>query len=77
MQNYIKINILKYPVLKKCECCDRVRDIYYNTEIKDHENEEFIIGNLNLCKQCGDNLNKIMGNEMNLGDKLIKEFTFD
>lgn len=76
MKDFIKITILKYPTLKKCECCDRVRDIYFKLSIKDFDDPELITGDLNMCKQCGDNFNSILGNENKLGEKLVKEFTF-
>lgn len=76
MQESIKIELLKYPNLKKCECCERVRDIYYKLAILDYEESDYILGNLNLCKQCGDNFNKILGNKDKLGEKVLKEFTF-
>lgn len=76
MKDYIKIAILKYPKLEKCNMCDRVKDIFYRADIFDYKNAEYIIGDLTLCKQCGDNLNKILGNENNLGEKIIKEFKF-
>ena len=77
MKEYLNIELLKYPTVKKCECCDRVRDIYYRIDVKDFEDNNLIVGDLDLCKQCGDNFNKILGGKLNLGEKLIKEFTFD
>lgn len=77
MNNHINIDILKYPRLQKCNCCNRVKDIFYQAKIKDFENDKFVVGDLDLCKQCGDNLNKIIGNELNLGESVVKEFKFD
>ena len=77
MKNHIKITLLKYPTLKKCECCERVRDVYYKTQILDFDDNDLIVGDLDMCKQCGDNMNKILGGELNLGEKLVKEFTFN
>ena len=77
MNEYLNIVLLKYQSTKKCECCDRVRDIFYRIDVKDHEDSSLIVGDLDLCKQCGDNFNKILGGRLNLGEKLIKEFSFD
>lgn len=77
MQNFIIIDVLKYPRLQKCNCCNRVKDIFYQAKIKDFESENLIVGDLDLCKQCGDNLNKIIGNELNLGEHIVKEFIFE
>ena len=77
MKDHITIDILKYPRLQKYQCCNRVKDIFFQAKIRDFENKKFFVGDLDLCKQCGDNLNKIIGNELNLGDEVIKEFTFE
>lgn len=73
----IIITTLRYPTLKKCECCDRVKDIYFKGTIKDFETPDFEIGSLCLCRDCGENLNKILGNTENLGQAIVKEFTFN
>lgn len=77
MNNYIKLIVLKYPKMAKCECCDRVKDNYFKADIMDHEDNDLIVGSITLCKQCGENLNKILGNKMDLGDKITKSFTFN
>lgn len=77
MNNKIEIKTLRYPTLKKCEICDRVKDIYFRTTIKDYDTPEFEVGNLNCCKDCGSNLSKILGNKENLGESIVKEFTFN
>lgn len=77
MENeYILINLLKYPKLQKCSCCNRVRDIYYKARILDKENKELVMGDLELCKLCGDNLNKVLGGEYDADQKVVKEFIF-
>ncbi len=77
MENkYIKISTLRYPSLKKCEICERVKDIFFRAVIKDYDNTDFETGTLDCCKECGMNLNKILGNEENLGESIVKEFTF-
>lgn len=76
MKNYMEIQIRKYQSLKKCKSCDRTRDIYYNLIVKDVEDEDLIVSNMDLCRNCGDNFNKILGNERKLGEKLVKSFEF-
>lgn len=76
MKQYLDIQIMKYQSTKKCGSCDRVRDIYYNLIIKDYEDTDLIVANIGMCRQCGDNFNKIMGNQRNLGEKLVKSFEF-
>lgn len=77
INNFIKIVILKYSRMGKCESCDRTREIYFNAEIMDNESPDLKVGSFQLCKQCGDNLNKILGNKNNLGEKVKKEFVFN
>lgn len=80
MNKYIKINMVKYPYTAKCECCNRVKDIFYKATIYSVEPEEqkhdFIMGDLDLCKNCGDNFSKALGNEIAPNEKVIKEFKF-
>lgn len=73
---FIKIQLLKFPKLQKCNCCNRVRDIYYKTTILDVNDPELLMGDLELCKQCGDNLNRALGGELDADQKVIKEFIF-
>lgn len=72
----IIITSLRHPTLKKCEVCDRVKDIYFRVVIKDNENPDFEMGNLNCCKDCGTNLNEILGNSEKVGESTIKTFSF-
>jgi len=72
----IDIKVLRYPKLAKCSSCDRVRDIYYKALIYDVENKKQIVGDLELCKLCGQNLHKAAGNELNPGEEVIKTFNF-
>lgn len=74
--DFIKISLLKFPKLAKCSCCNRVRDIYYKTIIYDTNNTDLVVGDLDFCKQCGDNFNRALGGELNPDEKVIKEFIF-
>lgn len=74
--NKIEIASLRHPTLKKCEICDRVKDIFFRVVIKDYDNSDFEVGTLNTCKDCGTNLNKILGVEENLGESIVKTFSF-
>lgn len=78
MENeFIAINTLRYPRLAKCNCCNRVRDIYYMAVIYAVDNKETIVGDLELCKQCGDNFYRALGNDLDADQKVVKEFKFD
>lgn len=82
MNKYIDIKMLKYPNLAKCNCCNRVKDIYYKVIIynSDTENEKeikkFIVGDLDFCKNCGNNFSKAIGNQLNPDEEVVKEFDF-
>ena len=73
---FIKINMLKFPKLQKCSCCNRVRDIYYKIVILDVTNMELQIGDLEFCKECGNNFNKALGSDLDADQKIVKEFNF-
>ena len=76
IKDRIIIATLRYPTIKKCEVCDRVKDIYFKAIIKDCENPEFEVGSLNCCKECGQNLNEILENKEKIGETVVKEFNF-
>lgn len=72
----IDITIRKFKALKKCGLCGRVREIFYKLSISDYKKMEVLAGELDLCKECGDNLNKILGNENEANEITEKEFIF-
>ena len=81
MNNNFKIEMLKFPHLGKCECCNRTKDIYYNVDIfyvddEKKDGKKFLMGDLDLCKKCGENFSKAIGNEVAPNEKVIKEFKF-
>ena len=76
MKEYIKLIPLKRAKFKKCQCCEKVQDLYYEAMIFDHNNSDLLVGSISLCKLCGQNLSRIMGNEYDPGTKVIKEFSF-
>lgn len=78
---YITIKQVKYPYLAKCECCNRVKDIFYkaiiiNVDSKDSINQDLIMGDLDFCKSCGENFSQAIGNKEKLDEHVIKEFKF-
>lgn len=75
------MNMVKYPYTAKCECCNRVRDIFYkatiyNVDSSNETGQELIMGDLDFCKNCGDNFSKAIGNEEPPNEFTIKEFKF-
>ncbi|MGI6570025.1 MAG: hypothetical protein ACOX27_03030 [Caldicoprobacterales bacterium] len=59
----IEIKFLRYPKLAKCSSCGRVRDIYFKALIYDVDDRKSVVGDLDLCKLCGENLHKAAGND--------------
>lgn len=74
---HVNILPMKKTNLRKCECCGKVQDIYFKALIHDFENKDILVGEFNLCKSCGQNFNKIIGNKEEIGTKVIKEFKFN
>lgn len=61
---------------RKCECCNRVRDIYFRLNIKDAETHTMIVGSIDLCKDCGENLGEIIGQKPKT-ERVLTEFKFN
>lgn len=82
MNKNIDIKMVKYPYLAKCECCNRVKDIFYKANIYyvDPENPEgekkYVMGDLDFCKNCGDNFARAIGNEQEPNESTVKTFKF-
>lgn len=63
-------------VYRKCECCKRVRDIFFRLNVKDAATGEMLVGSLELCKDCGKNFGEIMNTEVKT-ERTIEEFKFE
>ncbi|NLJ41074.1 MAG: hypothetical protein GX352_05620 [Clostridiales bacterium] len=74
MNEFIEIKNLRYPKMAKCSSCKRVRDIYYKAMILDIDDRERIVGDLDLCKLCGENIARSQGEEVKGPDVLLKTF---
>ena len=76
MNDIIEIKILRYPKLAKCSSCGRVRDIYYKALIMDVDDKKSVVGDLDLCKVCGENIHRGQGGESGGPTEVIKTFNF-
>lgn len=76
MNDTIEIKILRYPKLAKCFSCSRVRDIYYKALIYDVDDKKSVVGDLDLCKVCGENLYRGQGGEKGGPTEIVKTFNF-
>lgn len=76
MNDTIEIKILRYPKLAKCSSCSRVRDIYYKALIYDVDDKKSVVGDLDLCQVCGENIHRGQGGEKGGPTEVIKTFNF-
>ncbi len=63
-------------VYRKCECCKRVRDIFFRLNVKDALTGDMLVGSLELCKDCGKNFGEITNTEVK-AERTIEEFKFE
>lgn len=76
MKDNIEIKILRYPKLAKCSSCSRVRDIYFIALIYDVDDGKTVVGVLDLCKLCGENIYRAQTGEPGGPTEIIKTFNF-
>jgi len=75
-QNKIDIINLAQPIYKKCECCDRVRDVFYKMTIYDAKTGKMLVGDFDLCQSCGENISDILNISVEK-EITINEFKFE
>lgn len=75
MGNSLGITTLAHTVYKKCECCNRVRDIYFKMTVKDAKTGTFLVGDFDLCKSCGQNFGDILNIQIST-ESLVTDFNF-
>lgn len=71
-----KIESFANTIYKKCDCCGRVKDLYFQSTIYSHEFPDRVIGNQRYCKQCGLNLAKILNLDAS-AERTTNEFRFN
>lgn len=76
MNKLFDIKLLRYPKLAKCSSCNRVRDIYYKAIIYDVDDKKSVVGDLDLCKVCGENIHRAQGGDGEGPSEVIKKFDF-
>ena len=73
----IKIISLAQPIYKKCECCNRVKDVFYKLNIFDSQTGQKLVGDIDFCKSCGENFSDIMHVQLPASELVITEFKFE
>ena len=63
-------------VYRKCDCCKRVRDIYFRLNTRDAKSTSMLVGSLELCKDCGYNMGDITNANIST-EKVLEEFNFE
>lgn len=48
------------PVYKKCGLCSRVKDCHYRMDVRSAESSSMLVGSLDLCKTCAQNMGEII-----------------
>lgn len=74
--NEIKIISLAQPVYKKCECCNRVKDIFFKMSILDAKTATMLVGDFELCTKCGENISDILNLPLQK-EVTVSEFSFE
>lgn len=75
MKDRLDIITLANTVYKKCECCGRVRDIYFKLNVHDSQTGNMLVGDFDLCKTCGENFSDILQIEVST-ENVVTEFKF-
>lgn len=76
IDKYLRITTLAHTIYKKCECCNRVRDIFFKMMVKDAETGNLLVGDFDLCKSCGQNFGDILSLDVST-ENVITEFKFN
>lgn len=75
MLERLHITTLAHTIYKKCECCDRVRDIFFKLIVNDSLTGKMLFGDFDLCKNCGENFGDILKLDVST-EKVVTEFNF-
>lgn len=73
----LKIIPLAQPVYKKCECCNRVKDVFFKLNIFDSKSASMLVGDIDFCKSCGENFSDILHIALPDTNLVVTEFTFE
>lgn len=72
----LKLEMFAQNSYHKCECCNRVRDIYFRLNIMDAATNTMVVGSFDLCKSCGENFGRILDSNLKTITE-VKKFNFE
>ena len=67
---------LAHTLYKRCECCNRVKDIYFKLSVLDAAQATYLVGDLDLCKTCGENFGDILNIQIST-ENVVTDFKFE
>ena len=74
--NKVQISTLAHTIYKKCECCNRVKDVYFKMRVLDAKTGNLLVGDFDLCKTCGQNFGDILNIQVST-ENVLTDFTFE
>lgn len=72
----LKVATLAHTIYKRCECCNRVKDIYFKLSVLDAAHSKYLVGDLDLCKTCGENFGDILNITVDTS-RTVTDFKFE
>ncbi|UUV99922.1 hypothetical protein [Vagococcus luciliae] len=76
MTKGLKIETLAQTNYKKCDLCDKVKDIFFKLFVYDAQSASMIVGTLDLCKFCGENAGDLLSLKTD-PKNITTDFTFN
>ena len=72
----LKVATLAHTIYKRCECCNRVKDIYFKLSVLDAAQATYLVGDFDLCKTCGENFGDILNIQIST-EHVVTDFKFE
>ena len=72
----LQVATLAHTIYKRCECCNRVKDIYFKLSVLDAAQAKYLVGDFDLCRNCGENFGDILNIKISTSET-VSNFTFE
>lgn len=73
----LEVRKIRYPAMKKCNGCGRVRPIIYSIQVPDKTNKNMLGASFDTCKECGESFADAIDLKGFTVETVVKEFTFE